>query len=443
MGSMFSVEYLTARRRGRLEFHVAGEADIVAFFGLFGTVEGRRIKTAGIQRATPELKSRVAAFCAARRRQAPQLGAFAKLIADLAQDEAFLILPTGDRTSREVAHLEMLVGWANGEVSVSEIEEFDRSFGRVLEEYDVINPGTDRHVQIGNAPISRRRCRFCHRTKAQGAIFAGRAHAISRGLGNMHLKLADECNSYFGAELEPHLLAFLDIQRVFLGIEGRSGSPRVAVRGGEMLHNGAGIVVAVQADQVGDVEDGFAIEVMSEVAIVPERCYRSLAKFALSVIPEPELLHLKATAEWVRHGVRPKGRILPIVYGAVVPLPPNPSAQLALYVRRSAAARLPHVVGEFRLGCFVYVFVLPFSDRDVDGPAFIGHQDFLDVFPHYAKVPHWRPYDLGGTTPLAEPATMRIVPRVAPAPAVQEAAGETLSQPHANDSCGSMDPDGL
>ena len=306
----------------------------------------------------------------------------------------------------------MVIDWANGEIGTEDVGDFSRLFGLTLNEYDLVNPTTDRSVRIGEPQVSRRTCRFCHRTEAMGATFKSDAHAISRGFGNIHLKLADECdecNGFFGKDLEPHLLSFLAIQRVTLGITGRSGLPKTAIRGGKMAHDGERIVITAQADQVCAEDGVFTLEVLEEVSPVPERCYRTMVKFALSIIPEAELPHLDAAVDWVRYGVRPVTGALQPVYTAIVPLPPNPSAQLALYVRRSESSHLPHVVGEFRLGCYVYIFVLPFSSHDEGKPAFIDDERFHAVFPHYATVKDWCPLDLAGTEPLQGLALMRII----------------------------------
>ena len=111
------------------------------------------------------------------------------------------MLPAQSRTFAEIAWLEMVVGWANGQLGAEEMDGFGRAFGSVLAEYDVVNPITDHPMQIGERQVSRRTCRFCHRTRAQGATFTSDAHAISRGLGNVRLKLADEydsCNGFSG-----------------------------------------------------------------------------------------------------------------------------------------------------------------------------------------------------------------------------------------------------
>jgi hypothetical protein len=104
---------------------------------------------------------------------------FAKLIAGLADGEAFVIVPARDWTSAEAAHLEMLVGWSNGTVTQADIVGVGHTFGRVLTEYDLFVARTNRRTQIGNKQVGRRTCRFCRRSKADGASFGMMVHSFN------------------------------------------------------------------------------------------------------------------------------------------------------------------------------------------------------------------------------------------------------------------------
>ena len=147
MTPILSVDIFSKDRRHRMDFHAAGEADIAAFFGFFGTVDGRQITTQAVQRATPALKEGVADFCVARRASAPQLGAFAKLIAGLADGEAFVFVPARNWTSAEAADLEMLVGRSNGAVTEADVASMNHAFGRVLTEYNLfVAPNRPTHA---------------------------------------------------------------------------------------------------------------------------------------------------------------------------------------------------------------------------------------------------------------------------------------------------------
>lgn len=123
-------------------------------------------------------------------------------------------------------------------------------------------------------------------------------------------------------------------------------------------------------------------------------------KIALSVVDEDALAHLKKTIAWVRDGMH-ADLPLPKVATAIVDLPPNPSAQIVVYRRKAPDPRLPHLVGEFRLGCYVYVFAIPFSDQDSwDLVGFFEDEAFRDLFRHYTSGKDWEQLDLSRLTPI-------------------------------------------
>ena len=137
--------------------------------------------------------------------------------------------------------------------------------------------------------------------------------------------------------------------------------------------------------------------------IVPQSFYRALSKIALSVIPEQELPALAKTIRWVRYGESSEAP-LPKIAAAVVMLPPDPSAQITLYIRKEPHSKMPHVLCEFRLGCYMYVYALPFSERD-DGNllGFFEEEEFKQTFRHYASVPSWSQQDYSGNQKSGAP----------------------------------------
>jgi hypothetical protein len=120
---------------------------------------------------------------------------------------------------------------------------------------------TDRPTVIRSKAGQDRTCRFCRKTASEGATFGSVAHAIPTALGNDHLKLADECddcNHYFGTTTEPSLIAMLDVQRAFLGIQGRGkndGRPKLYFAEGKVFHDGRKVNVekAISKDDATDV----------------------------------------------------------------------------------------------------------------------------------------------------------------------------------------------
>src|SRR5690606_1559516 len=113
--------------------------------------------------------------------------------------------------------------------------------------YNINIPRNDRKTIIGNAKKENRCCRFCNKTLSEGATFRNVAHAIPEGLGNKNIILGDECddcNEFFGNDIEPSLIEHLDIYRVFLGVKGKSGTPKIKYKNGHMqVENNMPIVV--------------------------------------------------------------------------------------------------------------------------------------------------------------------------------------------------------
>lgn len=235
-------------------------------------------------------------------------------------------------------------------------------------------------------------------------------------LGNKYLKLADECdtcNQYFGDEIEPTLVELLNIQRVFLGIEARGGMPTVEFSGGTISRTQQDDkMMIVVSDKISEDASGvLTAQLGSGKPVVPQNFYRALAKIALSVIPAEELPALGKTARWVRYG---EGGDMPLpkIAAAVVMLPPEPSAQITLYVRKEPHAALPHVVCEFRLGCYMYVYALPFSESDQSNlKDFFEDKDFKATFRHYGFVPSWSQQDYSANEAIVVTQNIRLQPR--------------------------------
>jgi transcriptional regulator with XRE-family HTH domain len=388
---------------------------VIDFASIFGTVDLPKVSINTIQCVTPELRNKVVNFVDRHAVKAPHLFRLRKMITDIPDGEFFLLLPTPPTSTAEQYQYERVLHQLN-HPQEQPLDEDMQVFGRLLALYDLCTPRTDKRVDIGNARKVDRTCRFCGGTTKTGAKFDKEAHAIPAALGNKFLKLADECdtcNEYFGNELEPTLVELLNIQRVFLGIEARGGLPTAKFPGGTIFHdNKDGKRMVVISGKISEDASGvLSAQLGSGKPIVPQSFYRALSKIALSVIPEEELLVLKKTAKWVRYGESASAP-LPKIAAAVVMLPPDPSAQITLYVRKEPHPKMPHVVCEFRLGCYMYVYVLPFSERDEgDLIGFFEEEDFKQTFHHYAFVPSWTQQDYSGTQEIQVIQKMTMSPR--------------------------------
>lgn len=376
--------------------HVAFQPEhfplVSEFLAIFGEAISEGFRLSLVQTANAELLSKLNRFVEKYARQAPHLHRLKKALCDLADGEHFLILPAAPSSSAEQFHYERLLHQLNHPDIVSYECEQQQLFGRLLAAYDITHPRIDRPVQGETTRKQARRCRFCGHSMADGATFNTTAHAIPAALGNDYLKLADECdacNGYFGREVEPALIGWLDVHRVFLGIKKRgSRRPSIQFAGGRLFHDGERMVVMSQEIEA-QASGAVTACVGGMKAFIPQRFYQALCKIALSVIPLEELSALDRTVSWVRHN-EPQVSALPKIAVGIASLPPSPSAEITLYIRKAERSTLPHVVGEFRLGCYVYVYVLPFSRKDDDDLIdFFETPEFKKTFRHYGLVDVW------------------------------------------------------
>ncbi|MGQ3676570.1 HNH endonuclease [Xanthobacter sp. TB0139] len=391
--------------------HSAAIQEIVA---TFGTIDGERVEIAMGQLVTPEMRIALDELVKRYGAAVPQLNKLKQKIGRVPDGKYFLLLPGEPSSSKDRLELENYLHALNHPETPPTKGPSDDLFDRLLVLYDLKNPRTDRKTTIstGNLP---RTCRFCHRT-ANETSFKKVAHVIPTALGNDHLKSAeecDECNEYFGQHTEPSLIGMLDVQRVFLGTQGRGGNngrPKLKFGKDTLQHDGQKVVI--QAHTVTEPDDN-ALEVTlgPGAPLVPMSIYRSLVKIVLSVLDKEHLPNLMKTIEWVRYGLH-VDQPLPKVEMATVYLPPNPSAQITVYTRRAPHPRLPHVIGEFRLGCHVFVFAVPFSTQDQwNLLGFFEETDFKKTFRHYQAVAKWNEWDLSGTKPIALSPRLKFLKR--------------------------------
>lgn len=396
--------------------YAAGHAaDVQEIVAAFGEIDGDHVGIETEQRVTPALRTLVDGLVTKFGAALPQLNKLKQKIGKLSDGDHFLVLPSRPASTKDKLAFERHLHALNHPGSnTKEDEPKDNLFAKLFDLYDLTNPRTDRRTLIG-AGMQPRVCRFCHRTSNE-VSFAKVAHVIPTALGNDHLKSAeecDECNEYFGQHTEPSLIAMLDVQRVFLGTQGRgknNGRPKLPF-GIDSLSNDGRKVVINAHDVVTDDDGNFEVTLGRGARQIPASVYRALVKIALAVVGADHLPDLTEAVEWVRHG-RHGGRPLPLVATSTINLPPDPSAQIAVYTRKEPHDRLPHVVGEFRLGCYVFVFAVPFSARDGwDLIGFFDDPEFKDTFRHYFAAAEWTRLDLSGTDPMNPAPRLRFVKR--------------------------------
>lgn len=413
---VFALYYMMEDDGGLMVFHYRQElaAAVQEIVGTFGTIVGEQVELSMEQRVTPELRTAIDGLVARYGTALPQLNKLKQKIGRVPDGKYFLLTPGEPASTKDRVMLENHLHSLNHPDAPLNEDASGKLFGLLLEQYDMLQPRTDRTTVIGVGKKPRT-CRFCYRTSSETS-FKKVAHIIPTALGNDHLKSAeecDECNEYFGRQTEPSLIAMLDVQRVFLGIQGRgknNGRPTLKFGGDTLFHDGQKVVMEARGFARPDSET-LEVTLGNGARLAPMEVYRALVKIVLSVIDEVHLPHLRKTIEWVRHGQH-ADQPIPTVAHVIIDLPPDPSAQITIYTRRVPHPRLPHVIGEFRLGCYLFAFAVPFSTLDHwDLVGFFDDADFKSTFKHYSAVTHWSQQDLSGTESKTLSARLRFVTR--------------------------------
>jgi hypothetical protein len=399
----YSIFFMTEGDGFSIELKPANEETGSIYLDLlscFGEVEDGCLKLASEQQATLKLKSQISAFVDHHSKNQPILNRLKSKISSLPDDQYFLILQDIPSDTSAILKHEVYISALN-EIGNTEgiadkfkkkMELYDKHSGDMLNKYDINAPRNDRRTIIGNIKKSSRCCRFCRKTEIEGATFKKVAHAIPEGLGNKNIILGDECddcNEYFGNEIEPALIEYLDIYRVFLGVKGKSGTPKLKYKNGQMQNaDGMPIVVSQNVEKVSDKE--IKVRLDSSKKYTPVKLYKALCKITLSTIDEVHIPDLKKTIEWLNNS-HAEEKCLPKVAVNVVHSGFSKEPQVVNYVRKIDSEDTPHIVSEFRIGSFVYVYAIPFSSKDSkDFSDSESYQTFWNTFNHYSGVGGWR-----------------------------------------------------
>ena len=378
---------------------------------IFGKLEAgsQTLEVSPVQRSSEDLNTAIAAFVDTYSKIEPRLNRLAKRLRDLTPGSHFLVLPRAPNSTAETLRLETFLtvldqGYIDeadlAEKFAAALREITGTFAPVLSQYNtfVYEPGA--RVVLGEPDKAKRVCRFCGKTSARGAKFNKPAHAIPEALGNkdiVQLDECDDCNQEFGNTIEPHLIRFLDLPRVSQGVKGKSGAPVVKYPNATILnHDGLFTILAKRPQAEGGMPT--ILELGAVAGFVPQAAYKALCKLALSVIRDEYLIGLEDCVEWVS-GRKSGVNALPKVASNLFHADTGSPWHLTLYVRKSDSdPTLPHVVGEYRLGVYLYVFVLPYSRKDTKSFADEAFETTFAGFPHYLALPGWKLLDLSMNT---------------------------------------------
>jgi hypothetical protein len=150
-----------------------------------------------------------------------------------------------------------------------------------------------------------RKCRYCNTVDSKK--FKSKAHLIPEFTGNKEVfcyNECDDCNNKFGL-YETHLSAFSGIKNSFLPIKGKKQYPKFKdTKNGftnQFLGDNQVSLKVEGSSEFIKHENGFInIESVTQ-SFIPLYVFKSLVKFAISIVKKEDLSKLTKTIEWINN----------------------------------------------------------------------------------------------------------------------------------------------
>ncbi|WP_267530593.1 hypothetical protein [Acinetobacter oleivorans] len=386
-------------------------SDIMKIFCTFPKYEGNRldqpieIEFNTLQQMTPQLRNQLIAIFENYVKIQPQFHKAISIFKSIKDNEYFSVFPYLINENLEFKMYQHYYLEAKNRFSTEEeinfyvntkIANFKSLFEIEHKKYSVQSYGdSSRRTYIGTKPnISNGACRFCKLTVKEGAKFSKVAHTISEAFGNKKIVTADECdacNEKFGGNIEPHLIEYLNLLRVYFQLKGKKGVPKLKFKNGEVkrvkvTENGKEVETFVIASQdIVENENGLIISLESFTQVNKQKIFKCLCKYALSVLEVQELIHFEKTIKWIQNEHDVGDAEIPLSIAKIFMHNYSTHPEFTIYKRKDdLETSLPHIVVEFKIGTLVLIFLLPFSAKDTT--HFHIEKDFKklhDVFTKY------------------------------------------------------------
>jgi len=356
-----------------------------------------KINIQSLQQNTPELRQRIDDFVNHYKDINIKVFQLKSYFQKLSEGENFLIFPSSTLTlEQSLPFYNYLTSLQEGKDYKVVTDQIDTLFGELKKTYTIQAVDGSTKRPIGEQDKTKRVCRFCNNTREK-VTFKNVAHAISESLGNKKIILneeCDQCNSEFGsaAGIEGSLITFLKFYGIFFGIKGKNGIPKIKGRNFELTNDGQ-IEIKHYLDsddeidkdkEIGDTK--FRLDTYDN--IVNQDVYRTLCKYALSIVDSSVLPQFQDTINWINGKTTAKELPKVALLASYSFFKTHPS--LIVYLRRDNNTDLPYAVGEFHYTFLTFVFIIPMTKEDTnDFTDKADFDKFWDFFKHYSLTPDW------------------------------------------------------
>lgn len=381
----FCLDLISPKRNIKLELSVPPQ-DFLIFLKVFdieASYIGKSIKWNNLQQKDEELMHRVNGYVASMKNQFPQLiSIVSQFFSYLNSGECFYLLKHRNRTTKEMNELWSRLGVINEKVGLEVFDKEKYNWGTTVLYYNIDFFGDQRKSFGTQGKNKKKICRFCNYATGEmhfrnsEVSFSKKAHLISEALGNKRLISLDECNScneYFSEEIEPSIVNFFALFRSLYGIPGKGGKKKVKGNNFD-LDPDQGFNIQFPGTFLDFPEGELNMELHLKENYRPVDVYRTLVKFLLAIVPREDLHLYKKTIDWLF------GRVDDIDLPHIAQLKQanfyTEHPKLIKYKRIINDTAYPDLIGEFRYGDILMIFIVPFSAKD---DKLFTNQDDIDL----------------------------------------------------------------
>lgn len=286
----------------------------------------------------------------------------------LAEDEPFYMFRTEgylDSVSQiQIAHAVYQIEAIKEGKNVDEIwNNVKDDLESLLNDYEIRTLGKEDY-NVGD-DTDNRVCRFCGRTKADGAMFKKVSHAVSEALGNKTLTCneeCDDCNKRL-ASIEDNLsVAYLEIRRALCHTAGKKGVNSVA--GQNFIMDAKTHQVIIHEDtHIKDLGDKIWVRLKGREVFTFQDLYKALSKIVVDLVETKEVKHFHNTIQWI-NGTLCANEFPPIKLMYCDTIFTQPIIELFIRKEQYDASKGPYCFANLFVCDLAFQFVVPFVDVD-------------------------------------------------------------------------------
>lgn len=337
--------------------------DLLLIFSEFDE-EKELYNVKALHTSTPQLLAKTDELVLKYSPRLPAVNKVGAYLSKLQPDQNFFFFPKEELSTREIMNVQDYLRSLDENQDFEEIRERTREYwGDLWDNYSIDYCGGTKRF-IGEPIRKQRICRFCGKGYP-ATSFKKTAHAISEGLGNKQVILWDECdrcNEDFGLRLEPSLIEYLSLFRTFYGAS-KGEKAKVSKGTNFSLRNDGSPTINIFGERFQKQgEFPYTLDLIGQQKIVSQNIYKSLCKFALSIMDKEYLQYFKRTIDWVSSDEFVDR--LPPIGEAIHSGKASSNPTLYLMMRQVDKKNLPFAVGVLQYTCKMMMFILPFSTQD-------------------------------------------------------------------------------